>query len=75
MCWFKQRAYTGFNILMIDKYIKKILEASVTAVVYSQVNHPDNTITRSLTGIFLQEHILIMIHIVLQIIQRVFGWI
>jgi len=42
----------GFNIMMIDKYIKKILEASVTAVVYSQINHPDNTITRSLTGIF-----------------------
>lgn len=42
----------GFKDIMIDKYIKKILESDFTAVVYSQVNNPDNTITRNLTGIF-----------------------
>ena len=42
----------GFKDIMIDKYIKKILESDVTAVVYSQELRPDNTITRNLTGIF-----------------------
>ena len=42
----------GFKDIMIEKYIKKLLEAGVTAVVYSQTNTPDNNITRNLTGIF-----------------------
>jgi DNA mismatch repair protein MutS len=42
----------GFKDIMIDKYIKKILESSFTAVVHSQVINTDNVITRTLAGIY-----------------------
>jgi DNA mismatch repair protein MutS len=42
---------SGFRDYMVDKYVRKIVEAGYTAVVYSQDENQKNT-TRSLTGIY-----------------------